>query len=457
MKTIPTYAENLSKIIQCPTVSIQIELDTPKAKDANFDLLHKTLRSLYPNVFKTLKYASVGSYSFYLHWKGKDSSRSIVLMAHQDVVPAGVSTGKDFNKKHIPDGWSFPPFSGEIKNGHIRGRGALDDKGSLCALFESIENLIIEGFTPELDIYLCSAHNEETAGWGAPSIVKELEKKGIRPEFVLDEGGAIVNSPLPTMKKQGAMIGLCEKGVANILFTAKSKGGHASAPPKKSPLGQLGSFISKIEKKSPFKAVVTPALQEMLKSVSSDVNFPLSLFFRFPRFFSPLLTSVFTLIGGESRAIVQTTCALTMASGSSAFNVLPDSASVTANLRLLGGVDTLDSVVRQLQKKAKKYNIEVSLISGHEASITSKTDKPYQHIKNIIEKQFPDILPVPYIMIAASDSRHYCKISDNVYRFAPFTMTNAQRKTIHGFDEHIEIKNLEKGIAFYKELIKGIQ
>ncbi len=456
MKTIPKSAQNLSKIVQCPTVSIPLAEDTPKTKNANFDQLHKTLKSLYPNVFKTVEKTIIGSYTFILKWKGKDPSRSIVVMAHQDVVPAGVPTGKDFDKKLIPEGWTYPPFSGEITDTEIRGRGTLDDKGYLCALFETFEDLINEGFTPEVDIYLCSAHNEETAGWGAPDIVAELEKRGVHPEFVLDEGGAIVDAPLPTMKNKAAMIGLCEKGVASVLFTAKSKGGHASAPPKQSPLGRLGSFVSEIEKKLPFKGTITPPLESMLKSSASHVSFPLNIIFRSPRFFAPLITKAFTLLGGESRALAQTTCAFTMAKGSSAVNVLPESASVTANLRLLGGVDTIDSILKDLEKRAKKYNIEVSLISGHEPSIISNTGKELDYLKTTINKCFPDIVPVPYIMIAASDSRHFGRICNNVFRFAPFTMTSAQRKTVHGFDEHIEIENLENGIRFFKELIKGL-
>ncbi len=456
MKTIPKCASNLSRIIQCPTVSLSAAEDTQKVKNTNFDQLHKTLKKLYPNVFKIAENTIIGSYSFILRWKGKDSSRSIVVMAHQDVVPAGVPTGKDFDKNLIPEGWTYPPFSGEITDTEIRGRGTLDDKGSLCALFETFEDLMIEGFTPEIDVYLCSAHNEETSGWGAPDIVTELEKRGVKPEFVLDEGGAIVDAPLPTMTQKAAMVGLCEKGVASVLFTAKSKGGHASAPPKQSPLGRLGRFVSEIEKKSPFKATVTSPLKSMLKNSAPHVSFPLNVLFRHPQFFAPFITKAFTLLGGESRALVQTTCAFTMASGSSAVNVLPNSASVTANLRLLGGVDTIESILKDLEKRAKKYNIEVSLISGHEPSIISNTGKELEYLKSTISKCFPNVVPVPYIMIAASDSRHFGRICNNVYRFAPFTMSGSQRKTVHGFDEHITIESFEKGIAFYKELIKGL-
>ncbi len=454
--TIPQYAHNLSKIIQCPTVSIPVASDTQNAKDANFDLLHKTLKSLYPNVFKILEKTSIGRYSFILRWKGKDSSRSVLLMAHQDVVPAGVPTGKDFDKSSIPEGWTFPPFLGEITETEIRGRGALDDKGPLCAIFEAIESLITSGFTPSCDVYFCSSHNEETMGWGAPLIVEELQKQGVRPDFVLDEGGAIVDAPLPTMEKQGAMVGICEKGVVSVQFTAKSMGGHASTPPKHSPLGRLGSLVSEIEKKSPFKAVVTPALQKMLKTVSSSVSFPLNLLFSFPAFFAPIIAFAFKLLGGEPRALVQTTCAFTMAKGSSAVNVLPDSAIVTANLRLLGGVDTVESAIKALQKRAKKYSVEVSLLEGQEPSNISKMDKSWDYIRNTIKKQFPNVLSTPYIMIAASDSRHYDAICDNVYRFAPLVMNSHQRKTIHGFDEYVTIESFGKGIEFYTELIKGL-
>lgn len=454
--TIPECAKHLAELIRCPTLSLSKELDTKDAVSESFERLHKTLERLYPAVFRTVEKTLFGSYSLLLRWAGKDSKRSIILTAHQDVVPAGQSPESVFsNPNFVPDGWDYPPFAGQIAEGQIRGRGTLDDKGSLCAIFEAVEGLIVENVTPEVDIYLCLSHNEETMAWGAPLIIEELEKREVRPLFVLDEGGAIVENILPSMKGKIAMIGITEKGVADVQFTARSMGGHASTPPKATPLGRLGAFASSIEKKSPFKASVTPALQKMLTSLAPRMGFPLNILFRFPRFFTPLITFAFKLAGGEAKALIQTTCAFTMASGSTAVNVLPDTATFTANLRVLS-TDSLAGIIASLSERAKPYNIDVALIAGHEASPVSEQGEMWSHLTATLAKKFPGVQATPYIMIAASDSRHYCKISPYVYRFSPFEMSTAQRKTIHGFNEYIEIDNFQNGIDFYRELIKTL-
>lgn len=453
--TIPECAKHLAELIRCPTVSLSKEFDTKDAISEPFERLHKTLERLYPAVFDTVEKTLIGSYSLLLRWAGKDSSRSIILTAHQDVVPAGTSTKTVLDVDFIPTGWDYPPFAGQIADGQIRGRGALDDKGSLCGIFEAVEGLIVENFTPEVDIYLCFSHNEETMAWGAPLIVEELEKRGVRPLFVLDEGGAIVGNPFPTMQGKAAMIGITEKGVANLLFTARSMGGHASTPPKGTPLGRLGAFAASIERKSPFTARVTPALQKMLSALAPQMGFPFKMFFCFPRFFAPLISYAFTLMGGDAKSLIQTTCAFTMASGSTAMNVLPDTATFTANLRILG-TDSLAGIIESLRTRAKPYNIDVELIVGHEASPVSAQDEMWNHLIATLAKNFPKVLAVPYIMLAASDSRHYCKISPCVYRFSPFEMSKIQRKSIHGFNEYIEIDNFQKGINFYRELITTV-
>ncbi|MGI5173061.1 M20/M25/M40 family metallo-hydrolase [Treponema sp. OMZ 840] len=438
-------AERLATLLRIPSLSLPIDRDTQKAdiKSDVFDALHAELKRLYPAVFKAYERIKVGRYPLILHRKGQDASSAIVLAAHQDVVPA----------PHT--GWKYEPFGGIIAEGCIWGRGALDDTGSLCAIMEACESLEAEGFIPAVDIYLCFSHNEETMGWGAAAIVAELEKRGVKPLFVLDEGGAVVEKPLPLMTGKAAMIGITEKGVADIRFCAESTGGHASTPPFKSPLGRLGAFAASVEKRPPFKARVSSALCRMLCALSRRMSFPLSLLFRFPRFFAPLIRTVFKASGGSARALVQTSCAFTMAQGSDAVNVLPGRAFFTANLRIAGG-DTVEGVLAALQKRAKRFGIKAELIRGHKASAESELNRGWNLLCNALGKEFPDTPAVPYIMLAASDARHYCKICPAVYRFSPFEMNKAQRDSVHGINEHIEIANFERGIRFYRELIRSL-
>ena len=292
-------------------------------------------------------------------------------------------------------------------------------------------------------------------GWGATALDAELERRAVKPIFVLDEGGAVVEKPLPLMDGKAAMIGITEKGVADIGFYAQSTGGHASTPPQKSPLGRLGAFAASVEKNPPFGTRVSPALCAMLSSLSKRMGFPFNILFRFPRFFAPLIRAVFKTAGGSARALVQTSCAFTMARGSDAVNVLPATAFFTANLRIAGG-DTIKDVLGALQRRADRFGIRAELLRGHEASAESELNRGWDLLCAALKKEFPDTPAVPYIMLAASDSRHYCKICSAVYRFTPFEMSNVQRSSVHGINEHMEIANFERGIRFYRELIRSI-
>lgn len=443
---LPGAAQRLASLIRCQTVSLPVQDDTQKndIQSAAFERFQKELQNLYPCVFKTCKRIKVGLYPLVLHWKGKKSCDSIILTAHQDVVPAGNT-----------ELWKYEPFSGTIAEQCVWGRGALDDKGSLCAIFEACESLAAESFTPACDVYLCFSHNEETMGWGAQAIVEELEKRGVCPLFVLDEGGAVVEKPLPLMAGKAAMVGIAEKGVADIRFCARGGAGHASTPPKRSPLGKLGAFAASVEKHSPFTPRVTPALQRMLCALSHRMSFPLNVLFRFPRFFAPLIRTVFKAAGGSARALVQTSCAFTMAHASDAVNVLPGNAFFTANLRILGS-DSIKTVERALQKRAAKYGVQTEVIRAHEASPESVLNRGWDILCTALASEFPDAPAIPYIMLASSDARRYCKICSAVYRFTPFEMTKAQRDSVHGINEHIGIADFERGIRFYRKILQSL-
>lgn len=138
-------------------------------------------------------------------------------MSHHDVVPA---EGE----------WKYPPFSGEIAEGSVWGRGTVDTKGSLFCFMQAVEELLAEGWKPECDVYLASSCTEEWGGDGAPAIAAWLKEQGVHLGLLLDEGGMIMDSPMAGVKGRYAMVGVVEKGYADVKFTANSAGGHASAP-----------------------------------------------------------------------------------------------------------------------------------------------------------------------------------------------------------------------------------
>ena len=267
-------AGKLSKMIQVDTTS-HAGGDDP----ARFRAFHKTLAELFPRVFSQLEKTEIdGNLLFY--WKGRSREKPILLMSHQDVVPA-------------EGAWSHAPFSGDIADGKVWGRGASDTKCSVMAFFEAAEQLLAEGYTPPTDVYLASSCTEEWAGDGAPKLVAELQRRGVELFLVCDEGGAIISEPIGGIPGNFAMVGVFEKGKADVKFTAKSTGGHASAPGRHTPIARLAAFVTEVETHSPFKKKLLPEVAAMFRTLAPYASsFGLRLLLGNLWLFSPLLKAV---------------------------------------------------------------------------------------------------------------------------------------------------------------------
>lgn len=430
-------AAGLSEMLRCKTIS---HPDPSLDDDSEFLKFEMLLPSLFPNVFRTCQYERLNSRALMFRWKGKTDAAPIVFMSHFDVVSVN------------EDEWTRPAFEGLIEDGEIWGRGALDTKGTLLSALFAAETRIAEDFVPTRDYYFCFGGDEEVAGNGAPSIVDELERRGVKPCLVLDEGGAIVDNVFPGVEKSCALIGIAEKGNWNLRLKANSKGGHASAPPADSPIDILALACRKIHG-HPFKFRITTPAEQMLNNLAPYSSFLYRMIFSNLWLFKPVLSLITKKQGGELNAMMRTTVAFTMAEGSQGANVLPSSASLILNLRLLEG-DSKASAMERIKHIVKNDSIEYISLVGSEPSKVSPTDSlSYLAIENAIKESFPGVLVSPYLMIAGSDSRHYLKICDNVYRFSGMYLSGEEREMIHGKDERIPVDKLVDTIKFYYRLI----
>ncbi len=432
------YAEKLGAMIRIPTIS-----KTKKEDLTQFRLFNEGLERLFPLLHTNLEKTDLGE-ALLFRWKGTDSSKQpILFMGHQDVVPAS------------DEGWIVPAYSGEVVDGNLYGRGAIDCKGHLFVIFQAIEELLQEGFVPPCDIYLECSVNEETGGDGAPGAVRYLKEKGVTLALVLDEGGAIVDKPIPGMDKPYALLGIMEKGVLDLKITAKGKGGHSSAPPRNTPTARLFAFANEIEKKRPFKKVLLPETKEMFHSMSKSFGFPLRFLLGNIWLFKPLLLALMPKISSFGEALLSTTCCFTMMQGSDAANVIPKEPYLVANLRPAAHQNCKASLA-VIQKYAAKYDLEIEVLQEKEPSpISNIHSKEYAYLANCIKNQFPDIGIAPYVMMAGTDCRHFHALTDNAIRFSPIRMTMEQTNSTHAVNENVTVSALVEGVMFVKQFVKG--
>ncbi len=430
--------EALATLVRCKTVSYA---DHSLEDDAEFDKLIATLPALYPNVFKTCEFQQLPDRGLLFRWKGKTEGQPAVLMAHYDVVPVN------------EEGWDEPAFEGLIKDGCLWGRGTLDTKATFNGVLFAANHLIAEGFVPEHDLYFAFSGGEEVNGLGASHIVDYFAERGIEPAFVLDEGGAVVEDVFPGVKVPCGLIGIAEKGMMNVRYTVKSGGGHASAPKPDAPVDRLSAACTSVVT-HPFKIRLTPPAARMFDTLGRYSSFAYKVIFANIKLFMPVLDMICKKSGGELNALLRTTVAFTQMQGSPAANVIPPEASMVSNIRL-NPADDMDSAMAYLKKTIGDDKVELTLLGGMNPSRISTTEcEGWDKVASAVASTWKGCIVSPYLMVQCSDSRHYGRISDRVYRFSAMDLTSAERATIHGHNEKIRIEAVGRTVEFYVRLMK---
>ncbi len=426
----------LQKLITFKTISFK---DKSLENSQEFENFENELPKLFPKVFEVCTFTKMPDRGLLLKWKGKTDGNPSVMMSHYDVVPVN------------EEAWEKPAFEGVLQDDVLWGRGTLDTKGTLNGILFTAEHLISQGFTPQNDIYFAFSGNEEIAENGAVNIVDYFEKEGITPAFVLDEGGAVVTDVFPGVKKSCGLIGIAEKGMMNVEYKAKSNGGHASAPIKNSPLNQLSKACLKVESK-PFKAHITTPVQQMFDTLGRQSSFAYKIIFANLWCFKGVLDKLASNQGGELNALMRTTVAFTQSQGSNTANVIPPVATMVSNIRI-NPYDSMETVLQQLENTIDNKQIEITKLYGMNPSRVSVTDcDEYLKVANCVASTWQGCIVSPYLMVACSDSRHYGRISDKVYRFSAMDLTKEERNSIHGHNEKIRLETLYKTIEFYIRL-----
>lgn len=433
MKNQNGYIDSFRKLIQCPTVT--------ESGHEYFEAFHKVLDEEFPHVTATCEKIEIGRDVLLYKWKGQDSARPVVLMAHQDVVPA------------VGGNWKYEPYSATVEDGRVYGRGAMDCKNTLFSTIQAVDELIEEGFVPAQDVYLSYSDCEENSGPGAAMARDWFKAHGVKPYIVVDEGGAIIRKFMKQMKKDACMVGIVEKGYANVKFIARGKGGHSSQPPKNTPIARLGALVNYCEKHTVFKSKMSEPAKQMVKGLGKVMAQPikgLAKLFGGSCLLAKLAPKIYPPYGIP---MYQTSMVFTMMEGSHAENIIPQEAWVNANLRF-SPKDKSEKCFKKLRKIAKKFDCEMEISKTREASpMVDLNSDGYKTFAAAVKKTYPDVEVVPYYMFGGTDCRTMQEIATTAIRCTPCKLSMEQLGGMHASNESVDVTSIGETVSFFKNFL----
>ena len=443
-----SVAERLGLAIQYRTVSY----DDPSKFDENAFLgLHRLFKTLYPLVHTHLKLETVNKFSLLYTWEGSNpDAQPIMLISHLDVVPADEDD----------EAWEHPPFSGELADGYVWGRGALDIKCGVVGILEAVEYLLKNDFKPERTVYLGFGHDEEIGGLnGAVAIAELLKSRGVQVGSLLDEGGSVYEGLIPGIDEPLGLIGISEKGYLSLRMTVAQDGGHSSMPARQTAIGILSKAIARLE------ALPMPAHLEVVEFMMSYLGSALP--------FSQRMAFANTWLFGRRlkkklaksnlmNASIRTTTAPTIINAGIKDNVLPAKAEAVVNFRLLPG-DDLPSIYEMVLERINDERVKVSPFegdllegpSGWNPSPVADVESPYFiRLSRLVQEAFPGALVSPFLVLGGTDARHYAPVTDNAFRFSPVKLDQTGLKSVHAVNERLSYENCAKMVGFYIAYIR---
>ncbi|WP_417610602.1 M20 family peptidase [Owenweeksia hongkongensis] len=434
----------LSQAISYETISHKREM----RDDSVFLAFHSFLQKSFPKLHRQLTRELVNEHSLLYTWEGADlSKKPLVLAAHMDVVPVDYASRND---------WDVAPFSGVILEGNIYGRGTIDDKGSLIAIMESIENLINQGFKPDRTIILAFGHDEEIGGnEGAKAMAAILEKRSIQAWMVIDEGGTLANGIVPGIEGTVALIGTSEKGYVSLEVSADMAGGHSSMPEPMNALEAVNRAVY-ILKENPLPDRFSEPIQGFIDYIGPNLPFVQKMAFANTWFFKPIIFNTYKK-SASGAALVHTTQVVTMFNSGLKDNVVPTRARAVVNYRLLPG-DNPQGILSRAKDLINDTMVKVTIFDDFavEASpISNHESLEFEFLAKAIIAVNPNAIVSPYLVLGATDGRYYYNITDKVFRFSPIPLEKEDLNRIHGVNERVSVMGYEKSVSFYATLIKN--
>jgi carboxypeptidase PM20D1 len=410
---------------------------------SQFIAFRRFLEETYPLVHQKLSLEIVNNYTLLYKWEGaKPQLNPVVLMAHQDVVPVEEGTESI---------WSIDPFAGIVKDNFVWGRGSADDKINLIAILESVEKLLKTGFKPERTIYLVFGHDEEIGGKGALAVADLFKKGNIHPDLVLDEGGIVTREKVPGLQRTVALIGTSEKGMLTLELSVEKGGGHSAFPEAETAIDILARALTKLNENK-FEARFSPSTESFIECVGPEMPFKQRIAFANLWLFRSMIHGIYEK-SNTGNAMIRTTLVPTIIKAGVKENVVPTVASAVLNLRLLPG-DSSALVKQKIRDVIDDDRVHIDVKDFREATgVTPMESFAYQTVDQIVRQTYDSVVATPFLMIAATDSRHFNKVSNGIIKFSPMIDPIG----FHGIDERVSLESFYTSLWFFEQLIRDLK
>ena len=372
---------------------------------------------------------------------------NIVLLTHIDVVPAGEK-----------DGWTYPPFSGTIADGHVWGRGAIDNKAmgvmQVLALLQFVE--MAAGEDLPYNVSLLAVSGEETGGDKGARIITDQFLDILNPMVVYGEGGAGITGIIGSRPDKPVFgLGVSQKRILWLSVESRVEAsGHGSVPRRRYPTREVINATNALLEAKP-KITISPVVKESLQLVAQyerglrrrimkNIEFYGPLFGRFVRN-DPLISSMLT----------NTMSLTSLTSTPGAYNMIPTHARAVFDCRLLPETDE-EQFLAHVKRIVSPYEVSVNVIRSGPFTPTSEQNHYYAAMEDAILSVFDESLVVPFMFVAVNDNRFFRRKGIPAYGLLPAIMSDELMESIHYFDERFPIEALDKGIQVYARLIESL-
>ena len=383
--------------------------------------------------------ASPGRQSIRAVVPGSGEKEALILLNHIDVVPAQAEQ------------WSFEPFGGEVKDGFVHGRGALDMKGQGIMELLAFLDVKRKGLTPCRDLIFMAVADEEVGGKQGVEYLLDHHPDDFQADLVLNEGGYGISNILST--RPLFMISSAEKGVCWLKLTCSGPPGHGSTPHGQNALEKLIRGLNRLlEKENPI--IITGIIAEYFKQLGEDWEF-------LTPYLEDSQTETLIRVLSESglaempqiSAMIRNTVSVNIMGAGTKTNIIPSQAKAELDIRILPGQDP-DIFVSGLKELIADEDLKFEFLTKYDASESPWDTSAFSLIKAVITEHFPDALVVPSLLFAASDSRFFRDRGITAYGVCPVLIGLEDVNRIHGIDEKISLENMIKGTEVYVEIVK---